>query len=101
MSAKTLQITDEKVRAMAAKCPDAARVLREGFPEAFGREDGFAELYASNVVYDKAGTSNYIATMVTEGNFRGAALIPGSGYSAQIVTDNLGRKVVVFAKKTR
>src|SRR5213596_813976 len=34
-----LEVTQEKVVAAAATCPDAARILKELFPEAFKKEE--------------------------------------------------------------
>jgi hypothetical protein len=103
-TAKTLQITDEKVRAMAATCPDAARVLKEGFPEAFEREDGALKVkFAGNQVRAAHPTLGEIVVAEVRGigNFEGHALyLAGSSYvTTQIVTDDRGYKVLAFFKK--
>lgn len=53
--AKTITLTDEKVRAMAASCSDAARVLRAGIPEAFEKQVNLSNLL--NGSYDGPGGS--------------------------------------------
>lgn len=108
----TLQITDDKVRAAAAQCPDAKRILTTLFPTVFvdptfddaGRVRMPASVYASGGIYSNKILHPVLGTIVERrdgGNLSGVGLFLSNQVDWAIEHDSTGWSVLVAYKKGR
>lgn len=109
---KTLQVTDEKVRAAADSCPTAATVLKTMFPEAFESRDGkYFQINKLEVEQDSADLftrakalaagfdSSRFIQVRAGGRYMNKGFLLSSDYHWQIETDEYDCMVLVPTRK--
>ena len=103
-----LEITKEKVLKAAKECPDAKKVLKGMFPEAFEDEKYFDLLKLNKGDYTlfeskesrDAGFNDYLFFQIRgAGIFGGKSFYLNKSYNWDIITDNEGEKVLLPTRK--
>ena len=109
---KKLEITAEKIKAGAEKCPKAKKVLKEIFPEVF-EDDKYFELnkletngYCNRVNYNiftyksckNIGLDESFIQIRKEGKFKNIALYLDNNYNWKIINRNNVKSNIKFIK---
>lgn len=106
MPEKIVHTTEEKVKAAAASCPDAKRVLKTLFPDVFSEDDqrfdGEGRLRFNHPTINGFIAIPIIGSIIEpreNGNLAKVSLYLNSTFTWSIVKDNHGKDCLVAHKK--